>query len=39
VEVSKHFLYPIKSFTDIQEEGSKDMVDPYSSITAALNTA
>ena len=39
VDVSKHFLYPIKSFTDIQEEGSKDMVDPYSSITSALNKA
>jgi len=39
VNMSKHFLYPIKSFTDIQEEGSKDMVDPYSSITSALNKA
>jgi len=39
VDLSKHFLYPIKSFTDIQEEGSKDMVDPYSSITSALNKA
>ena len=37
IENSKHFLYPIKNFTDIQEEGSKDMVDPYSSITSALN--
>ncbi len=36
VWVSKHFLYPIKSFTELQEEGSKDMVDPYSSITSAL---
>lgn len=36
---SKHFLYPIKSFTELQEEGSKDMVDPYSSITSALNTS
>ena len=39
LNVEKHFLYPIKSFTDIQEDGSKDMVDPYSSITSALNKA
>jgi hypothetical protein len=32
-------LYPIKNFTDIQEDGSKEMVDPYSSITSALNKA
>jgi hypothetical protein len=34
---SKSFLYPIKNFTDIQEEWSKDMVDPFSSITSALD--
>ncbi len=33
----KYFLYPIKSFTDIQEEWTKDMVDPFSSITSALD--
>jgi hypothetical protein len=33
---SKHFLYPIKTFTELQIEGQKDMVDPYSSITSAL---
>lgn len=32
----KHQYYPIKSFTELQEEGSKDMVDPFSSITSAL---
>ncbi|MCD5380509.1 type IV secretion system DNA-binding domain-containing protein [Candidatus Gracilibacteria bacterium] len=34
---SKHFLYPIKTFTELQIEGQKDMVDPYSSITSALS--
>lgn len=33
----KHPFYPIKSFTELQEEGSKDMVDPFSSITSALS--
>jgi len=33
---SKHFLYPIKTFTQLQVEGQKDIVDPYSSITSAL---
>jgi hypothetical protein len=33
----KHQYYPIKSFTELQEEGSKDMVDPFSSITSALS--
>lgn len=33
---SKHYLYSIKSFTELQEEGTKSMVDPYSSITSAL---
>ncbi|MCP4523298.1 MAG: DUF87 domain-containing protein, partial [Candidatus Gracilibacteria bacterium] len=36
VALQKHYLYAIKSFTEMQEEGSKDMVDPYSSITSAL---
>lgn len=34
---SKHFLYPIKTFTEIQVEWQKDMVDPFSSITWALS--
>ncbi len=34
---SKHFLYPIKTFTELQVEWQKDMVDPYSSITSALS--
>lgn len=37
IKQNKHFLYPIKSFTELQEEGSKDMVDPYGSITSALS--
>jgi len=36
VNLSKHYLFSIKSFTELQEEASKDMVDPYSSITSAL---
>ena len=32
---SKHFLYPIKTFTELQWE-STESVDPYSSITSAL---
>lgn len=39
IETSKNFLYPIKNFIDIQEEWSKDMVDPFSSITSALDIA
>ena len=33
---SKHFLFPIKTFTEIQVEWQKDMVDPFSSLTWAL---
>ncbi len=36
VWLSKHNFYSIKSFTEIQEQWSKDMVDPYSSITSAI---
>lgn len=36
VDLSKHFLYSVKSFTELQEEWSKSIVDPYSSITSAL---
>ena len=36
VSLKKHFYFPIKSFTELQEEWSKDMVDPFSSITSAL---
>lgn len=32
----KHYLYPIKSFTQLQEEWTRDMVDPFGSITSAL---
>jgi len=36
VSLAKHYLFPIKSFTELQEEASKDSVDPFSSITSAL---
>ncbi|MDP2090132.1 MAG: type IV secretion system DNA-binding domain-containing protein [Candidatus Gracilibacteria bacterium] len=36
IELEKHYLFPIKSFTELQEEASKDTVDPFSSITSAL---
>jgi len=36
LRLDKHYLYPIKSFTELQEEASKDTVDPFSSITSAL---
>jgi len=35
--LKKHSYFPIKSFTELQEEASKDMVDPFSSITSALS--
>jgi Type IV secretion-system coupling protein DNA-binding domain len=37
VQNTKHYLYPIKDFTDIQEQGSKNPIDPFASITAALS--
>ena len=36
ISLKKHDYYPIKSFTELQEEASKDTVDPFSSITSAL---
>jgi len=36
IELEKHYLFPIKSFTELQEEASKDTVDPFSMITSAL---
>ena len=36
ISLKKHFLYPIKSFTELQEESSNETIDPYSSITSAL---
>ncbi len=36
LSLNKHYLFPIKSFTELQEEWSKDMVDPYSSVTSSL---
>ncbi len=37
VWLKKHSYFPIKSFTELQEEASKDIVDPFSSITSALS--
>jgi len=36
IDLKEHYLFPIKSFTELQEEASKDTVDPFSSITSAL---
>lgn len=33
----KHFYYQIKNFTQLQEASTKDIIDPYSSITASLS--
>jgi hypothetical protein len=35
--LKKHYYFPIKSFTELQEEASKDVIDPFSSITSALS--
>ena len=35
--LEKHFLYPIKDFTQLQEKSVWDTIDPYSSITASLS--
>ncbi|MDR3150680.1 MAG: hypothetical protein LBU14_03575 [Candidatus Peribacteria bacterium] len=37
ISLKKHFYFPIKSFTELQEEASKDTIDPFSSITSALS--
>jgi len=37
VSLNKDFLYPIKSFTELQEDASNETVDPYSSITSSLS--
>lgn len=36
INLRKDFLYPIKSFTELQWENSWDTVDPYSSITSSI---
>ncbi len=36
VKLSKHYLYSIKTFTELQEDSAKQ-VDPYSSMTSALS--
>lgn len=38
VELARHSLFPIKTFTEVQEEGTKTVIDPFSSITSALST-
>ncbi len=37
IGLKKHYLYPIKSFNELQEEWSNEVVDPYSSITSSLS--
>lgn len=37
VGLEKHFYYQVKNFIEIQENGTWDVVDPYSSITSALS--
>lgn len=37
IGLKKHYLYPIKSYTELQEEWSNEIVDPYSSITSSLS--
>ncbi len=36
IGLSKHFLYSIKTFTELQWDSSNDTIDPYSSITSSL---
>ena len=36
VSLNKNFLYPIKTFIELQEDASNETVDPYSSITSSL---
>lgn len=36
LKLKKFFLYPIKTFSELQELGSKESVDPYGSLTSAL---
>ena len=37
IGLKKHYIYPIKSYTELQEEWSNETVDPYSSITSSLS--
>lgn len=37
VELTRHSLFPIKTFTEVQEEWTKTIIDPFSSITSALS--
>jgi len=37
VNLEKHYLYPIKTFTQIQENSTNDIIDPFSSITSSLS--
>ena len=37
ISQEKHFIYPIKTFTQLQESSTWEQIDPYSSITAALS--
>lgn len=37
LELKNHYLFPIKTFTQIQETSTWDTIDPFSSITASLS--
>ena len=37
VWLEKHYIFPIKNFTEIQDSSSNAQIDPYSSITSSLN--
>lgn len=37
MKLAKHYVYPIKTFLELQEQGTKNQIDPYSSITSALS--
>lgn len=37
VKLDKHYIYPIKTFTQLQENSANGIIDPYSSITASLS--
>ncbi len=37
VQMEKHFIYPIKTFTQIQENSTNSTIDPYSSLTSSLS--
>jgi len=37
VWLEKNYLYPIKTFSELQEEATWEIIDPYSSLTSSLS--